>query len=72
MNFERGDRVVVKERKSSERSMGLHYPAGIYTMQEDGVQGGWDVWDCVDPNGEETCIYGFSIEGFAEEHDHAN
>jgi len=68
MNFERGDKVIVSERmQESRKAGGMFYPAGIYTMLEDGFQGGLDVWDCVDPNGEETCIYGFSIEGFAGE-----
>jgi len=66
MNFERGDKVIVRARTLSDRVMGLHYPAGVYTMTEDGTAGGWDVWDCTDPDGLDTCIYGFSIEGFAE------
>lgn len=66
MNFEKGDKVRVSARSLRSTNQGLQYPAGIYTMLEDGSSGGWDVWDCIDPEGEEDCIYGFSIEEIVE------
>lgn len=66
MNFERGDKVRVSSRSVRKSLQGLQYPAGIYTMLEAGTSGGWDVWDCIDPSGDENCIYGFSIEEIIE------
>lgn len=63
--FSKGDKVRVVERKN-KFGEGLHYKAGIYTMLEDGCMYGADVWDCIDPSGEETSIYGFSIEEVVE------
>lgn len=63
--FNKGDKVRVNARKS-KFGEGLSYKAGIYTMLEDGHMYGWDVWDCIDSNGEETSIYGFSIEEVVE------
>ncbi len=60
MNFEKDEQVFVLEHVS-EPGKGLSYKEGIYTLLEDGFSGGWDVYDCLDPEGNETSIYGFSI-----------
>ncbi len=62
IEFNKGD-VLVIGAHSSEKGKGLAYSRGIVVAQENGVSGGWDVYDVADKyTGAEFSIYGFSVE----------
>jgi hypothetical protein len=58
--WKKGDTLLISKRHS-EPGKGLSYFGGLVSAKEDGVSGGWDVFDG-ERYGKEISFYGFSVK----------
>jgi len=63
--FSKGDTLQLNAHQS-KLGEGLSYPAQVITAAENGMTGGWDVWDGKAEDGTEVSFYGFSVTAISQ------